>query len=145
MGGNFFQGKPGELQSRDAHGAMRIAPGTYGRPMAGEKAAANKRPLSWPEREPIGFHSGGAHILPSVPMTSNFTTIEVLPAEGADDPRGRAAQAAIRSLGIEPPPVRVSDLYFVLPPDGPDGARGQLDRAARLIFSDPITQVVRLA
>ena len=84
-------------------------------------------------------------------MDRSWWTIEVLPAETADDPRGRAAAGAIRVLGFAGPVIRVADLYFIacgtgsFPGIGSGGeARGRIERAAPAIFADAVTQVFRI-
>src|SRR3989442_4600226 len=74
-------------------------------------------------------------------MERDHFTLEVLPAKGADDPRGRSVAGDIRALGLNPPPVHVTDLYF-LSAAGLD--RPVVERAARAVFADTVIQVWRL-
>ncbi len=71
-------------------------------------------------------------------------TIEVLPAEGADDPRGRAAGGTISTLGLRSGDIRVADVYFIALAASGNGEHEAMQRAAESIFCDPVTQVWRI-
>ncbi len=74
-------------------------------------------------------------------MERPFWRIEVLPAPGADDPRGRAAAGDVRFLGLAPPGVEVADVYFLAAGEGaPAIPKADVERAAPAVFADPVTQ-----
>jgi len=78
-------------------------------------------------------------------MSKRFWTVEVVPAEGSDDPRGRGAAGSIQLLGIRHLSIRVGDLYFLSWDEGVEPVeRERIERAARTVFSDPVTQVWRV-
>ncbi len=67
------------------------------------------------------------------------------PAGSGRDPRGRAVEAEIRSLGWrDPPGVVVTALYFVRDPSGAV-PRERIEEAARVLFSDPVTQTCAIS
>jgi phosphoribosylformylglycinamidine synthase II len=76
-----------------------------------------------------------------------YWEVEVSPREGQPDPRGSGVLGRSREVlgaraeALRMEGVQVSDLFFL---GGPGLSRSAIERAGRLVFSDPVTQSFRI-